>query len=40
MTLSPCLLLDGTLIPTCRCAALAAEANPDPLYSGSTATTA
>jgi len=26
------LLLDGTLIPTWRCAALATETNPDPLY--------
>ena len=28
------LLLDGTLIPTWRCAALATEANADPLYNG------
>ncbi|MFJ4487434.1 transposase family protein [Streptomyces diastaticus] len=28
------LLLDGTLIPTCCCAAVATEVNPDPLYSG------
>ncbi|WP_367141170.1 MULTISPECIES: transposase family protein [Streptomyces] len=28
------LLLDGTLIPTWRCTAVTAEANPDPLYSG------
>jgi hypothetical protein len=28
------LLLDGTLVPTWRCAALATEANTDPLYNG------
>lgn len=28
------LLLDGTLIPTWRCAAPATEVNPDPLYNG------
>jgi hypothetical protein len=28
------LLLDGTLIPTWRCAALATETNADPLYNG------
>ncbi|MFD7547874.1 transposase family protein [Streptomyces sp. NPDC059816] len=27
-------LLDGTLIPTRRCTAVATEVNPDPLYSG------
>lgn len=28
------LLLDGTLIPTWRCAAMATDTNPDPLYNG------
>lgn len=28
------LLLDGTLLPTWRCTAVATKANPDPLYSG------